>query len=103
MLRFIFFILGKLQVSLDHKIYQTIKAGEEGRITCDFLGKPVSIKWSKEGASMRHVNTKTQGNSLIFTKANKKDEGTYVCRAFDNRGRPTTGKIRVSVSGMLIS
>lgn len=96
------YFLGDLQVSLDHKIFQTIKAGSQAKITCDFKGKPESIQWSKEGSSMRHINTKSEGNSLIFIRASTKDAGTYICRALNKKGQQTSGKVRVSVTGRLI-
>lgn len=73
--------------------------GSPGKITCDFSGKPESIQWSRQRSTTLPYNTKTQGNSLIFIKPNKNDAGTYICRAFDKRGKQTSSKVHVAVIG----
>lgn len=67
-----------------------IKPGDKVAILCEVSGdQPIQVTWHKANGESLPPGVKVNGQSLEFNKISKKDEGRYVCRAFNKAGNAT--------------
>lgn len=99
LIMYFFFIESRnLLLSPLHQKSVVLDIDYPGKITCAFLGEPISITWFKLEIDSLPPHVIPMKESLIMPKVRVSDEGVYRCEAYDGASI-AEGFVNVTVNG----